>query len=357
MSRRFLIANPFGLGDAICSLSVAQRLRETHPDALIGFVGNERTADLLRLVTCIDHVYVFSRDSLRSALKKSPFLFYREVRELLRAIGDCKYDALIDFSLGREFSLAGLFLGIKRRVGFDYKDRGLFLTHKKKIRSYKDEPVAQQQLDLVFDAGMLPDNEIPRHIVTKISGELSVPTGVFKAPRIALVPGGGRSWGDNARFKQWDVERFAETALALKGVLPDTSFFLLGDSLEKKILKDLSQRLSPSVSVEICAGLPIAEVCSLIQSVQLVIGNDSGLMHLANMLGVKTVSIFGPVDEKVYGVYGGDASISRFVSEPVSCRPCYKDFKFPPCRHDRQCLIHLSVARVVSEAKNLLSIH
>ena len=58
-----------------------------------------------------------------------------------------------------------------------------------------------------------------------------------------------------------------------------------------------------------------------------------------------SVAVFGPVDEKVYGPFGGVAGF-QVVTEPVSCRPCYARFHFPACPHNRQCLESLPVEKV-----------
>ena len=100
------------------------------------------------------------------------------------------------------------------------------------------------------------------------------------------------------------------------------------------------------------AGESIEKVCALLQRSNFLCCNDGGLLHLANALGVRTVSIFGPVDEKVYGPYGNHAA-HEVVTEPVACRPCYKKFHFPPCPYDRRCLKDLAVEKVVAAMRKI----
>ena len=61
---------------------------------------------------------------------------------------------------------------------------------------------------------------------------------------------------------------------------------------------------------------------------------------------VEPAAMFGPVDERAYGPYGSDVT-HTVLTEPVPCRPCYKDFRFPPCQYDRRCLELLPVERAV----------
>ena len=74
---------------------------------------------------------------------------------------------------------------------------------------------------------------------------------------------------------------------------------------------------------------------------------------MAVALGVKTVSMFGPVDEGVYGPY--PPSVKHIVvKKDLPCRPCYKDFRFTGCSNSRRCLEDISVDKVFEEAKRLL---
>ncbi|MFH1046625.1 MAG: hypothetical protein V1727_06675, partial [Candidatus Omnitrophota bacterium] len=67
---------------------------------------------------------------------------------------------------------------------------------------------------------------------------------------------------------------------------------------------------------------------------------------------VRTVSIFGPVDEQVYGPYpqGGRHIV---VTRNIPCRPCYRRFKVPECKLNRQCIRDITVDEVFAIIKPL----
>ncbi|MBI4616067.1 MAG: hypothetical protein HY720_20795, partial [Planctomycetes bacterium] len=71
---------------------------------------------------------------------------------------------------------------------------------------------------------------------------------------------------------------------------------------EKALLSEVASRLG--VSAPVAAGAPLETVCAILLRSTALFCNDGGLLHLANALGVKTVSVFGPVDPRVYGPYG-----------------------------------------------------
>ncbi|MBI4432046.1 MAG: glycosyltransferase family 9 protein [Candidatus Omnitrophica bacterium] len=351
--KRILVVNPFGIGDALFSMQAVEALRQEIPDVFIGFLCNERTADLVRLNTSIDRTFVFNRDQFRGLWRKSPLVFLKELRAFLDLIRRERFDTLLDFSLGRQYSFFAMLIGIPRRIGFDYKGRGTFLTQKTKIEGYEDCPVAQTQLQLLEASGIFAHkkNRLPIFISEEAregAAEELRKRGFLESDRIlAVAPGGGRSWGQNAIYKQWDPHRFSETANAFAGV----KVLLLGDESERALLAELAAGIKNTHWV--VAGQPIEKVCALLSRSQALVCNDGGLLHLANALGVKTVSIFGPVDEKVYGPF--DQTIpSEVMIEPVPCRPCYHRFRFPPCPYERRCLAELPTEKVVTALKKML---
>ena len=358
--KRILVINPFGIGDVIFSMTAVEALRRAHPGAMIGFLCNERTEGLVRMNASVEQVFVFNRDLFRELARKSPFLFLGKLKSLLGEIKKARFDTLFDLSLGREYSFFAMLIGIKKRVGFDYKGRGIFLTHKKKLDGYSEKPVAEIQSELLSRTSgvRLENHSHPGGVRFTVSDEARSEASIFLEKRainpsdkvIAVAPGGGRSWGKNAHFKQWDPERFAEVANQLSGPLGYKAL-LLGDAGERVLLEKTAALIKvPAVTA---AGEPIDKVCALLLRADLLLCNDGGLLHLANALGVKTVSLFGPVDEKVYGPLGNETP-HAVLTEPVPCRPCYQNFHFPPCPYEKRCLSNLSVEKVVMAARHLL---
>ena len=166
---------------------------------------------------------------------------------------------------------------------------------------------------------------------------------------MALAPGGGRSWGPNALYKQWEPEKFAQTANAWCAETKQ-ALLLVGDESEKGLLETV--RKSLTATNKIICGQSLGVVAALLKRVRILLGNDGGLIHLAHALGVRTVSIFGPVDETVYGAYAQGTHI--VLTEHVPCRPCYANFHFPPCPYERRCLDHLAVDKAVDALGEIL---
>lgn len=343
--RKIIVVNPFGIGDVIFSMQLVEALRQAFPDALIGFVCNERTKELVRMNRSIDRTFIFNRDLFRRVWRRSPFLFFKTLKGFLKLLKTERFETLVDLSLGREYSFFSMLIGIRQRIGFDFKNRGIFLTQKIKIDGYAGRAVADIHMDLLNFFG-LAKKDAPR--VRLVVGD-TARTGA-EEKILAVAPGGGRSWGDNAIYKQWDPQWFAE---AVNRLTENHSFevLVLGDKAERDLLQKTAGLIHAKTVV--IAGEPLDKVSVLLSRVSLLLCNDGGLMHLANALGVKTVSVFGPVDEKVYGPTP-NGTPHEVLTEPVPCRPCYQKFVFPPCPYERRCLDQLSVEKVVQAMHKIL---
>jgi ADP-heptose:LPS heptosyltransferase len=354
--KKILVVNPFGIGDAIFSMYLVEALKKLLPQAEIGFLGNERTAPLLRMNRSIDVCHEFNRDEFRAFRRRHWGSF---AAKILRFTGELKkehYDVVFDLSLGREFSFVAALLGIPRRIGFDFKKRGRWLTHKTLLQGYEKQHVVDWQLGLLRHLGFEPVSvsaRLPFFVSEKSKKETQdflTPYGAREHPTFfAAAPGGGKSWGNNAAYKQWPVNRFAKVindCPRSDGVI----LLIFGDEEERPILEQLKKEvLVPAVIV---AGQNLEIVSALLERSRFLLCNDGGLLHLANALGVKSLSIYGPVDEKVYGPYGMDI-LHEVVVEPVPCRPCYQKFHFPPCEHERRCLQELSTSKVLAAVKKI----
>lgn len=350
--KRILVINPFGIGDVIFSMQATRALRETYPDAFIGFLCNERTAELIRMNQDINETFTFNRDLFRNLLKTKPLVFLIHLRSFLVMLKNRNFDTSVDFSLGREYGFFSLLLGIKTRIGLDYKSRGFFLTYKKKINGYDLKPVAETQLDLLSEAGIpIQQNNfkiplyVPEFKINEIERQLKKEFGTQQS-FVGIAPGGGKSWGKDAHYKQWDPDRFAEAASRLAKNY-GANVLIFGSPDERLLLEEVRAKVSGSRLI--CQD-DFGELCAFLSKCKVFLANDGGLAHLADTLGVNAFTIFGPVDEKVYAPYSVK-NRENVIFAKVNCRPCYKKFYFPACAHQKQCLTKIEVGDVLDRIK------
>jgi ADP-heptose:LPS heptosyltransferase len=165
---------------------------------------------------------------------------------------------------------------------------------------------------------------------------------------VGIVPGGGASWGKDAVYKRWPAEKFA---LLCDKIIEKFSakIILMGDQNES----ELCQYIKSSVTREVfdfSGTLTIGKLAAVLKRCKLAVVNDGGPLHIAVACGIKTISIFGPVDERTYGPY---PSMGHFVvSRDLACRPCYRRFRLAECEH-HQCL-NISLRDVFEKVEKIL---
>lgn len=353
---RILLANPFGIGDILFTLPLIQSLREQDPSGFVGYLDNRRTAELIATWPEISWQMPFE---FRAISKHSWKAGWTELRRSAEQIRKQHFDLLIDLSLGWPVGCAAWLAGVRRRVGLDYRKRGFFLTEKIPFSGFRNQAVGDTYLDLLpqigFQRPQSPQMRMALSPDLETAAAALLENGSDSSQRfLGLVPGGGVSWGPMARFKQWPADRFAQVADDLAGRY-HWEVVLFGDQGDQPICQEVARAMKHKSRVIAPApSLPL--LAHLLKRCALVIGNDSGPMHLADAVGVKTVAIFGPVDASVYGPPGeGRGSPRRVVTHGLPCRPCYRDFRFPPCPWDNACLKELPVSQVLEAAYEIIA--
>ena len=128
--KRVLIINIFGIGDVLFTTPVISNLKASYPDLKVGYLCNRRTVCVLEGNPKIDKIFVYERDELIAVSRKSKWLYLKELMKLFKSIKDERYDAVIDVSLNRFTSFLSWFVGIRSRIGFNYKNRSVLLNKK-----------------------------------------------------------------------------------------------------------------------------------------------------------------------------------------------------------------------------------
>jgi len=356
MVKKILIFNPFGIGDVLFTTPLVRNLKNKIPGVSLSYMCNRRVEPIIKNTPLFDNVFVFEKDEWRASLKRSKILFWKSLFAFFCALRKEKFDVVFDFSLNAQYGFFLKMAGIKKRIGFNFKNRGKFLTDKIDLpRGYEGKHVARWYLDtarflkLEITDYPLELNLSPAALkqARDILNEHNLPGG---KPIIVVCPGSGDSWGQSADFKRWPVENFSRLCLKISKEI-NCLILLLGSMNEEPVCRRVSEGLQSSVNL--CGKLPLELSCALIGLSDLVITNDGGPLHIAQALRKKSIAFFGPVDENVYGAYP-DGSNAVILSSSADCRPCYRAFKFQGCAYDKRCLREIDVDRVFLKVKGLI---
>ena len=356
MFKKILIINPFGIGDVLFTTPLIHSLKEEFPNLEISYLCNRRTSNLLKSNPYLKNLFIYERDEFELVRKKSLIKWFKKCNAFLKIIKDERFDLALDFSLNTQYSFLSWLAGIKSRVGYNFKKRGRFLTKKVKFKGYQNKHVIEYYADLLSRLGLNIRYKKPELFLSnqdiisadKILQAAGVdPEGLL----IGVIPGAGGSWGPQAYIKHWPADNFARLTDKIIENYKAT-VIIMGDFSETRIAKRIKS-ISQQRIVDLVGRTTLGELAALFKRCKLIVTNDGGPLHMAVALGIKTVSIFGPVSEKVYGPYPISQS-NLVVKNDIECRPCYRNFRMPDCKRQRQCLSSLSVEEVFAAVRRLL---
>lgn len=126
---------------------------------------------------------------------------------------------------------------------------------------------------------------------------------------VALVPGAGH------RAKQWPPRRFAAVANALARAGYNPLYVLGPAELERGL--DRNALLPPGQEATVITPADHGELAQLLRRARLVVGNDSGPLHLAALHGAPVLALFGPAPAAAWRPHGAVA-----LASPLACAPC-----------------------------------
>ncbi|MFH1782729.1 MAG: glycosyltransferase family 9 protein [Candidatus Omnitrophota bacterium] len=357
MGKRILIINPFGIGDVLFSTPLVSVLKKADSKSYIAYICNIRTKEILETNTDIDEVFVFDRGEYRALWKRDKVGSLRKIIDFWMKIKKRNIDIVVDLSLGKEYAFLSWLIGIKERIGFNYKGRGRFLTGKTPFFGFNDKPVAEYYLDLICSRIDLSRFKGIKTTLITLKEDKEYIDSFLKTSGIGhedvligIAPGGGVSFGkEKGGMRRWPADKFSLLADKLIEKFNAKVVFIWGPG-EEGLVEDIKNSMERKTLI--APRTTVRQMAELCKRLKLFICSEGGPLHIASSQGIKTVSIFGPVDESVYGAYpSGLANIS--VTKEVDCRPCYKRFKVPECSHKR-CLETLSVDDVFDKVLHMI---
>jgi lipopolysaccharide heptosyltransferase II len=155
-------------------------------------------------------------------------------------------------------------------------------------------------------------------------------------------------------LKQWPIFYFARLADLLIERY-SAHVLLLGGKKEEKVISQIWSQMKYNDRVDSLAGnTSLEEFINLVRYCHLFIGNDSGPCHIAGVLKVPTLTIFGGQVSPYEWHPLGQKTISVRVDVP--CAPCYKALP-KDCPYDMKCLKFLWPEKVLEAIQQLLVIN
>ncbi len=355
--RRLLVVKPDHLGDVLLSTPALRLLRQQHPDAHIVLLVGPWGAPLLAHNPDIDAVLTlpfpgFERAAVPRSLLR-PYLLLLRYALLLRA---GRFDAALLLRDDHWWGAALLLLaGIPVRVGYAVPECSPFLSHALAWRP--EEHVTRQALALVgalkSTAGPLPSGEIapplrfePAPADRAWAARWLAEQGMGADERLIILhPGTGGA------AKLWLPERWAAVASRLLEQ-PALRLLLTGGPGEAALVQQVAQALEQPPLVLVGA-TSVGQLAALLQQAALVLGVDSGPLHLAVSQRTPSLHLFGPGDAGRFGPWG-DSTRHVVLRAGLWCSPCGVFAACPRATDPPECMQQLTVEQVLEAARHLL---
>ncbi|MBI5154947.1 glycosyltransferase family 9 protein [Candidatus Poribacteria bacterium] len=347
--RSVLIVRLSAIGDVIHALPVLDALRRTLPDARLGWIVEELSAPLLESHPQLDRLYVIPKKRWRANFWR---LFSSEIRPFFRAVREDGWDAAVDLQGLTKSGLVAWASGARVRAGFAGKESreiNRLFTHRRTFPPAEARHVVQRNLSLLRGLGIEapPDSRGTlglREDEREAMRNKLVACGWTRGePLLALNPGAG--W----ESKRWAPGNFAAVGQRVHAETGLRPLILWGpgeEAMRDEIAGLLAKSGTPFLSAP---PTRVRELAVLISLSSLFIGGDTGPTHLAAMLDVPVVSIFGASDghrNRPWPIAGGP----MLQRDELECVPCWKTKC--PLEGERfmACLRGVEVERVVAAA-------
>jgi heptosyltransferase-1 len=370
--RRILLLRLERLGDLLMTRHAIAAVRGAATDATIHLVVGSWNEPIARLLPGIDRVETLDapwlvRISETAAAEARRHTLQALVLRALRWRRE-RYDLAINFEGDIRSNLLLALSGARRRIGFGMAGGGAALTDVVEFDPLAHTVTNAQRLveralgptaRLDPDAPLtLPESARMRssEILTRGSpnrlrqgyGESAEASAKAEGLHyIGIHASGGRV------IKQWDVDRFAETATRLTAATGAT-IVLTGSSDDRPIVDRLRSMLPSSVpAIDLAGQIDLVTLAAVLERLDLFITGDTGPMHLAAAVGTPVVAIFGPSDPRRYAPPGARVAVVRV---DLACSPCNR-IRLPPERcvgHTPDCLAGVEVDAVVQAAMTIL---
>jgi lipopolysaccharide heptosyltransferase II len=157
---------------------------------------------------------------------------------------------------------------------------------------------------------------------------------------IAVAPG-----------SRWPAKRWNGFAKLCGTLARDEHILLVGDSADRSFTTPIARALGDRC-LDIAGTPSLLKTAAHIARCRLFVGNDSGLMHLAEAVGVPVVALFGPTVE-TFGYYPSLA-LSRVIERRIACRPCSRNGSTPCPKRTGECLTAINAETVAETIATLL---
>lgn len=346
--KKILVLRYRFIGDTILTIPFLRNLRRAEPEAEIVWVVAPGSSDVVHGVPYVDEllywdpvtIHADSRGAHRTLSSKLAF-----IKDLRRR----RFDKVYVLKRSLSSAIIARLTGAPQRVGFDTEARGFLLT--KRVPYRHDQHEVQNFLDVLradgvpviddyLEAWLTDDEKAFAVDYLRSAGVSASDTVIALHPFTANPP------------RAWHHENFIELANRLQ-MLYDAKILIFGGKRDVPLAEMLREGINPEPVMAV-GTTTLRQSMALLGRCNMLVCNDSGIMHLAAAMRVPLVALFGPQSPVKFGPWGKSC---RAIYRAFPCSPCKQKF-FEECkpsvRMKPACIEDITIDEVVREIKNFM---
>jgi lipopolysaccharide heptosyltransferase II len=328
--KKILCIKPRGIGDIVLSTIILENLHGYFPDVKIDYLTEHFAVQALENNPLVNKVLSMKK-------KEFPLFVANRIRKE-------KYDMILDLWSNPRSAQITFLSGVRYRVGYNYRGRRyayniLVNPESNNQHAAEDNLSFLNAIDVPIKSKAIHynvSNEDDEWAKDFIKDSFYVNTYV-----IGILPSGG--WPS----KRCDASKWVEIGKKINNNF-NVQFLILWGPGDEEDANFINQNLSPD-----CVLAPetnVKQLSALINNCDLIIANDSGPMHIAGVLEVPTLGIFGPTNPAAHRPYSENSDY--VIKDDLHCIICNKLI----CPYNHECMLELSTYEVLFKVKKLLKI-
>jgi len=327
---KILIVKLGSIGDVVNTLPLVNVLRDGFPRAEIAWVIEPKSYPIVAGLRSVNRFIVHHRGG-----------GWRAARSALGEIRGFKPELVIDLQRILRSSFFTRFSGGRVRLGFDRrrsKEFSWIFTNRKLPPAGREKHMVLQYLEFAEYLGLpLPETprfELPVGEADRAAGRDLIPEEFAGSGFVACNIGAAKP------ANRWPVRRWAEL-IDLIHSRGEEAVVLTGGAEDRTRAREIAGRVADRKRLFEGAGrTSLKQLGGVFTLARAVVSGDSGPMHIASALGVRTIGIFGPADPARTGPFN---HLDLVVRSEAECAPCGRR----RCRRAR-CLEELAAEKVLA---------
>jgi len=293
--KKILFVSLYFNGDILFQSPLLDIVKKLFPDAEIHFWIKSRSKGIMEGYPFVNKIYVYNNIRTRR-FDEDIKLEIKEKFKFLKNLRSEKYDLIFDVTGLFWTAFAAFYLKPKYSAGFNYQ--GFDFIYNFSSAAITDGHLIDKHMNLVTQNSAFsnvmknvtlnrkPVFYIPVEAASRMDALEKVYNLAGKNKRIVLHLSAG--WSG----KKWPLDNFSEL---IKLVPIDIDILLIGGPEDVEQNESIVKRSGRSI-YDFTGKLSFPETAELVKRSDVFIGADSGPLYIAESVGTRTISLFGPTN-------------------------------------------------------------